>query len=68
MAGTAFYRYKFLIGRNLRTQSLSVQKVEARIAWKVINRATSLGMPTSRKVDAAGEFVSQLFGALGIQF
>jgi hypothetical protein len=68
MASTTFYRYKVLIGRNLRARTLSVQKAEARIAWKVINRTTSLGMPTSRKVDAAGEFVSQLFGALGIQF
>ena len=45
---TAFYRYKVLIGRSLR--ALSAQKVEARIACRVINRMTSLGMPVSRKV------------------
>jgi transposase len=47
---TAFYRYKILIGRKLRARTLSAQKVEARIACKVINRMTSLGMPVSRKV------------------
>ena len=47
---TAFHRYKILIGRSLRARSLSAQKVEARIACKVINRMTSLGMPVSRKV------------------
>jgi hypothetical protein len=47
---TAFYRYKVLIGRSLRARTLSAQKVEARIACKVINRMTSLGMPVSQKV------------------
>jgi transposase len=47
---TAFHRYKILIGRSLRARTLSAQKVEARIACKVINRMTSLGMPVSRKV------------------
>ena len=47
---TAFYRYKILIGRRLRARTLSAQKVEVRIACKVINRMTSLGMPLSRKV------------------
>jgi hypothetical protein len=47
---TAFHRYKVLIGRSLRARTLSAQKVEARIACKVINRMTSLGMPVSRKV------------------
>jgi transposase len=47
---TAFHRYKVLIGRSLRARTLSAQKVEARIACKVINRMTSLGMPVSQKV------------------
>jgi transposase len=47
---TAFYRYKVLIGRSLCARTLSAQKVEARIACKVINRMPSLGMPISRKV------------------
>jgi transposase len=47
---TAFHRYKILIGRSLRARTLSAQKVKARIACKVINRMTSLGMPVSRMV------------------
>ena len=47
---TAFYRYKVLVGRSLQSRTLSAQKVEARIACKVINRMTSLGMPLSRKL------------------
>ena len=47
---TAFYRYKVLVGRSLQARTLSAQKVEARIACKVINRMTSLGMPLSRKL------------------
>lgn len=46
----AMLRYKVLIGRSLRARSLSAQKAEARAACAVINRMTSLGMPTSRKV------------------
>ena len=47
---TALYRYKVLIGPSLRARTLSDQKVEARIAYAVINRMTSLGMPVSQKV------------------
>ena len=47
---TAFHRYKVLIGQSLRARSLSAQKVEARIACKVIDRVTSLGMLVSREV------------------
>ena len=50
MVETAFYRYKVLIGRSLRARTLSAQKIEARIACKVINQMTSLGMPISRRV------------------
>jgi hypothetical protein len=41
------FRYKVLIGPSLRARTLSDQKVEARIAYAVINRMTSLGMPVS---------------------
>jgi hypothetical protein len=47
---TAFHRYKVLIGQSLRARGLFAQKVEARIACKVIDRVTSLGMLVSRKV------------------
>jgi hypothetical protein len=46
----AMLRYKVLIGRSLRARALSAQKAEARAACAVINRMSSLGMPTSRKV------------------
>lgn len=42
-------RYKVLIGRSLRARTLSAQKAEAKADCAVINRMTSLGMPTSRK-------------------
>lgn len=47
---TAFYRYKALIGSNLRARNLPARKVEARIACVVINRMTRLGMPVSDKL------------------
>jgi len=47
---TAMFRYKTIIGRTLRARTLPAQKVEARIACRVLNRMTALGMPISRKV------------------
>ena len=47
---TMMMRYKVIIGRTLRARTLPAQKVEARVACKVINRMTGLGMPVSRKV------------------
>ncbi|QCG94854.1 IS5 family transposase [Azospirillum sp. TSA2s] len=46
----AMLRYKVLIGRSLRARTLPAQKAEARATCAVINRMTSLGMTTSRKV------------------
>ena len=46
----AMLRYKVLIGRSLRARTLPAQKAEAKAACAVINRLTSLGMPTSRKI------------------
>lgn len=46
----AMLRYKVLIGHSLRARTLPAQKAEAKAACAVINRMTSLGMPTSRKV------------------
>lgn len=42
--------YKVLIGCSLRARTLPAQKAEAKAACAVINRMTSLGMPTSCKV------------------
>jgi hypothetical protein len=50
LAEGAMLRYKVLIGRSLRAQALPAQKVEARVACKVINLMTGLGMPVSRRV------------------
>ncbi|CAO3363617.1 IS5 family transposase [Azospirillum palustre] len=50
LAEVAMLRYKVLIGRSLRARTLPAQKAEAKAACAVINRITSLGMPTSRKV------------------
>jgi transposase len=46
----AMFRYKKVIGRSLHARSLPTQKTEARVACKVINIMTGLGMPVSRRV------------------
>ena len=47
---TAMFRYKAIIGRGLRAQTLPAQKTEARAACSVLNRMTSLGMPISQRI------------------
>jgi IS5 family transposase len=46
----AVYRYKTIIGRGMRSRSLESQCVEVRIACKILNRMTLLGMPDSYRV------------------
>src|SRR3712207_8085331 len=46
-AETAVFRYKAIIGRDLRARTLPAQKTEARAACAVLNRMTGLGMPVS---------------------
>jgi len=43
---TAMYRYKTIIGRRLHARTLPNQKTEAKIGCNVLNRMTSLGMPS----------------------
>jgi hypothetical protein len=43
----AFYRYKRIIGPNMRSRRLATQRVEAQIGVKILNRMTALGMPDS---------------------
>ena len=43
-------RLAVLIGRSLHARILSAQKTEAKLACKVINIMTGLGMPVSRRV------------------
>jgi hypothetical protein len=46
----AMLRYKVLIGRSLHARTLPTQKIEAKVACKVINIMTALGMPVSRRI------------------
>ncbi len=46
----AMLRYKTLIGRSLHARTLSTQKTEVKVACKVINVMTGLGMPVSCRV------------------
>jgi transposase len=45
----AMFRYKKVIGCSLHARTLPTQKTEAKVACKVINLMTSLGMPVSRR-------------------
>ena len=47
MAENAIYRYKTIIRRGMRSRTLAGQRVEVRLACRVLNRMTSLGMPDS---------------------
>jgi transposase len=44
------FRYKSILGQRMRSRSLGSQRVEARLACKILNKMTSLGMPDSVKV------------------
>ena len=45
-----FYRYKAILGREMRARTLAGQQVEARIGAKLLNTMASLGMPDSYRV------------------
>ncbi len=47
---TMFFRHKILIGSSMRARRLVSQRVEARIACKVLNRMTALGMPAGQMI------------------
>jgi transposase len=44
---TAMYRYKTIVGRWLHARTLPNQRTEAKIGCNVLNRMTTLGMPTT---------------------
>ena len=46
---TAFCRYKKILGPMLHGRKLSTQKTEVRLAAKILNKMTQLGMPDSYK-------------------
>jgi hypothetical protein len=50
LAGVAMFRYKKLVGRDRHARTLPAQKTEAKVACKVLNIMTGLGMPVSRRV------------------
>ncbi len=50
MVENAVYRYNTIIGRCMRSRTLPGQQAEMRIACKILNTMTSLGMPDSYRV------------------
>ena len=50
MAENAIYRYKTIIGRGMRSRTFEGQRVEVRLACKILNSMTRLGMPDSYRV------------------
>jgi hypothetical protein len=47
---TAIYRHKTIINRRLQARTLPTQRTEAKIGCNVLNRMTSIGMPTSVRI------------------
>ena len=50
MAENAIYRYKAIIGTDMRSRNLACQRAETKIGWKILNTMTDLGMPQSYRV------------------
>ena len=48
---TTVFRYKSILGQRMRSRSLGSQRVEVRLACKILNTMNSLGMPDSVKVE-----------------
>ena len=44
------FRYKNILDQRMRSRSLGSQRAEVRLACKILNTMTSLGMPDSVKV------------------
>jgi len=44
------YRYKTIIGGRMLSRTIAGQRVEVRLACRVLNTMTSLGMPDSYRV------------------
>ncbi len=44
------FRYKSILGQRMRSRSLDSQRAEVRLACKILNTMTRLGMPDSVKV------------------
>lgn len=50
LAETAMFRFKTILGPNLKSRTLTNQKTEAAIAVRCLNAFTALGMPKSVKI------------------
>ena len=44
------FRYKAIIGPNLRSRNLATQKTEAAVGLRCLHQFTGFGMPTSIKI------------------
>ena len=51
MVENAVFRYKTIIGRSMRSRTFDGQRVEVRLATKILNTMTLLGMPDSYRVE-----------------
>ena len=49
MVENTVYRYKMIIGRDMRSRCLDAQRVEVQIACKILNQMTKFGVPDSAK-------------------
>ena len=50
-AENTFYRYKQILGSRLRARDPGNQRIEARIACKILNRMLVLGAPKSLAIQ-----------------
>ena len=50
MVENTVFRYKMMIGRSMRSRTFDGQRVEVRLACKILNAMTHLGMPDSYRV------------------
>ncbi len=51
MVENAVYRYKTIIGRRMRSQTMKGQRMEVLLACRILNTMTRLGMPDSPRVE-----------------
>ena len=50
MVENTIYRYKTIIGRDMRSRGLGGQRLEVQLGRKILNRMALLGMPDSNKL------------------
>jgi hypothetical protein len=51
MAENSIYRYKSVIGREMRARTLAGQRAEMRLGCRILNTMTHLGMPNSYRAE-----------------